>query len=294
MIGRAQRRRSVARHSRREPCRRRTGGRVGWALALATVVVGAAVAAVLLHRNGHTQGDDFALYLRQARSLFDGDIGDVVADNRFSVVNSGPVFSPIAYPWGWPLMLAPFVNRWGYDYDRLKLLEVAAFCIWLVLVHGIVRRRAGRLLAIAVTAVVAHRAGAARAHRPAAVRVPARRRRRRLRLVDGPDQAAAAADRGDDPPARRARPARRRRLQRPARVGGARRRRSSSSSSSSWSRPGAAARRCRCRGARSPRRTRRSSAPSSASSCCCRRCCSPTPATARGTSPTGSATTPAC
>ena len=129
--------------------------RVGWALALATVVVGAAVAAVLLHRNGHSQGDDFALYLRQARSLFDGDVGDVVADNRFSVVNSGPVFSPIAYPWGWPLLLAPFVNRWGYDYDRLKLLEVAAFCIWLVLVHGIVRRRAGRLLAIAVTAVVA-------------------------------------------------------------------------------------------------------------------------------------------
>ena len=128
---------------------------IGWTLALTTVVVGAAVAAVLLHRNGHTQGDDFALYLRQARSLFDGDIGDVVADNRFSVVNSGPVFSPIAYPWGWPLMLAPFVNRWGYDYDRLKLLEVAAFCVWLILVHGIVRRRAGRLLAIAVTAVVA-------------------------------------------------------------------------------------------------------------------------------------------
>ena len=131
---------------------RRTIGRT---LVLVTVVVGAAVAAVLLHRNGHTQGDDFALYLRQARSLFDGDIGDVIADNRFSVVNSGPVFSPIAYPWGWPLMLAPFVNRWGLDYDRLKLLEVAAFCIWLVLIHGIVRRRAGRLLALAVTAVVA-------------------------------------------------------------------------------------------------------------------------------------------
>ena len=123
-------------------------------MALATVLVGAAVAAVLLHRNGHTQGDDFALYLRQARSIFDGDIADVVADNRFSVINSGPVFSPIAYPWGWPLMLAPFVNRWGYDYDRLKLVEVAAFCTWLLLVHGVVRRRAGRLLAIAVVAVV--------------------------------------------------------------------------------------------------------------------------------------------
>ncbi|MET0578805.1 MAG: hypothetical protein ABW122_09110, partial [Ilumatobacteraceae bacterium] len=106
------------------------------------------------HRNGHTQGDDFALYLRQARSIFDGDISQVVADNRFSVINSGPAFSPIAYPWGWPLLLAPFVHVWGLDYERLKLVEVAAFCVWLILVHGIIRRRAGRLLALAVVAVI--------------------------------------------------------------------------------------------------------------------------------------------
>ena len=71
------------------------------------------------------------------------------------MINSGGAFSPIAYPWGWPLLLSPFVHLWGYDYDRLKLIEVATFCVWLVLVHGIVRRRAGRLLALAITAVVA-------------------------------------------------------------------------------------------------------------------------------------------
>ena len=58
--------------------------------ASALVIVAAAVAgACCLHRNGHTQGDDFALYLRQARSLFDGDSAQVVADNRFTVINSG-------------------------------------------------------------------------------------------------------------------------------------------------------------------------------------------------------------
>ena len=122
---------------------------------LGVVIAVAAAVAIALHRNGHTQGDDFALYLRQARSLFDGDVAQVVADNRFTVINSGGAFSPIAYPWGWPLLLSPFVHLWGYDYDRLKLLEVAAFCVWLVLAHGIIRRRAGRLLALAVTAVVA-------------------------------------------------------------------------------------------------------------------------------------------
>ena len=131
------------------------GRTLGWTVALTVVVATGAIAAVLLHRNGHNQGDDFALYLRQARSIFDGDPAQVVADNRFAVLNSGGAFSPIAYPWVFPLLLSPFVKWWGLDYDRLKLVEVACFCAWIVLVHGIVRRRAGRLLALAIAAVVA-------------------------------------------------------------------------------------------------------------------------------------------
>jgi hypothetical protein len=124
-------------------------------LALPVIVAVAAISAVQLHRTGHTQGDDFALYLRQARSLFDGDVGQVVADNRFAVLNSDSGFSPIAYPWAWPLLLSPFVHAWGLDYDRLKLIEVATFCLWLVLLHGIVRRRIGWWPAIAIVAVFA-------------------------------------------------------------------------------------------------------------------------------------------
>jgi hypothetical protein len=124
-------------------------------VALAALVVIAAALALMLHRNGHALGDDYALYLRQARAVFDGDLAGVVADNRFSVLNSTGRFSPYAYPWGWPLLLSPFVRVWGLDYERLKLVEVAAFCVWLVLVHGIIRRRAGRVVALAVTAVVA-------------------------------------------------------------------------------------------------------------------------------------------
>ena len=124
-------------------------------IALGFVIAAAALLAILLHRNGHACGDDFALYLRQARSLFDGNIGEVVADNRFAVINSTGAFSPYAYPWGLPLLLSPFVHLWDLDYNRLKLVEVASFCIWLVLVHGIVRRRLGRVLGLAVTAVMA-------------------------------------------------------------------------------------------------------------------------------------------
>lgn len=123
--------------------------------ALPMLLIVGAVLATALHRAGHTQGDDFALYLRQARSIFDGDSAAVVADNRFAVLSSDPKFSPIAYPWGWPLLLSPFVHFWGFDYDRLKLVEVALFCAWLTFLHGVVRRRIGFGAALAVVAVFA-------------------------------------------------------------------------------------------------------------------------------------------
>jgi hypothetical protein len=122
---------------------------------LGAVLVVAAVVADATHRHGHTQGDDFALYLRQARSLFDGDVGAVIADNRFSVLNSDNSFSPVAYPWGWPILLAPFVHLWGLDYDRLKIVVVVTYCAFLLLFHGIVRRRLGRVMALGVVAVLA-------------------------------------------------------------------------------------------------------------------------------------------
>jgi hypothetical protein len=121
---------------------------------LALLVLGAAYVAINLQRRGHTTGDDWALYVRMAKSLFEGNISDVISDNRFLFDHSTAVTPPI-YPWGWPLLLAPFVRVWGIDFERLKLVEVAVFAGWLVLYHGIVRRRAGRILALALTAVFA-------------------------------------------------------------------------------------------------------------------------------------------
>jgi hypothetical protein len=123
-------------------------------LALTVLVVFAAYVAVHLHRRGHTTGDDFALYLRQAQSLFEGNIAQVITDNRLLWQHSVGV-TPQMYPWGFAVLLSPFVRVFGLDFGRLKLVEVACFCAWLVLFHGIARRRAGRVVAIAVTAVFA-------------------------------------------------------------------------------------------------------------------------------------------
>ena len=111
--------------------------------------------AVLHHHRGISWGDDFSLYLRQARSVIDGNIGQVIADNRFNVLNAAkPGFSPIAYPWGWPLVLAPFVRLWGLDYERLKLLEVACMCGFLWVFHALLQRRTSRWVAFGVVAAI--------------------------------------------------------------------------------------------------------------------------------------------
>lgn len=135
--------------------------RPGWltakrasAIALTVLVLVAAYVAVHLHRRGHTTGDDFALYLRQARSLFEGNVAQVITDNRLLWQHSVAV-TPQMYPWGFAVLLSPFVRVFGLDFGRLKLVEVACLCVWLVLFHGIVRRRAGRVVAIAITAVFA-------------------------------------------------------------------------------------------------------------------------------------------
>ena len=127
--------------------------RVSGAL-LALLVAFTAYVATNLHRRGHTTGDDFALYLRQATSLFNGNMAQVISDNLLLAKNSVGV-TPGMYPWGYPLLLSPVVRQFGLDYERLKLVDVAALCVWLVLFHGIVRRRAGRIVALALTAVFA-------------------------------------------------------------------------------------------------------------------------------------------
>lgn len=102
------------------------------------------VVAMMNHFSGVDWGDDFALYMRQARSLTIGDIGDVIADNRFTVDNSGwHTFSPYVYPWGWPIIVAPFYAVWGLDYAVFKFLQVVALCVFLFLFYVLVRRRAG-------------------------------------------------------------------------------------------------------------------------------------------------------
>ena len=98
---------------------------------------------------GHNGGDDFALYLNQARSLIQGDVGGTLADARFTVENSAwHTFSPYAYSWGLPVLLAGMMaltgtvdQATGIDYTPFKFMITACFLIGLFAYHAMLHRR---------------------------------------------------------------------------------------------------------------------------------------------------------
>lgn len=54
----------------------------------------------------HNWGGDFASYIMQAQSILDGNMGEFLAKNAFTV-KGFPELAPVAYPWGHPLLLIP-------------------------------------------------------------------------------------------------------------------------------------------------------------------------------------------
>ncbi len=55
---------------------------------------------------GHNWGGDFSQYIAQAQAILDGSIQNFIMDNTFIINNSCEGLGSIAYPWGFPLILA--------------------------------------------------------------------------------------------------------------------------------------------------------------------------------------------
>jgi Dolichyl-phosphate-mannose-protein mannosyltransferase len=112
-------------------------------LVLGVIVIAAVAAMFATHRHGHWWGDDWALYVRQAQGLVDGNADQVRLDNEFTVTTTpGTEFSPPLYPWGFPLLLAPFVAVFGSsNLDRLAILEVLCAAAFVVAWYMLARRR---------------------------------------------------------------------------------------------------------------------------------------------------------
>ncbi|MBE7536265.1 MAG: glycosyltransferase family 39 protein [Anaerolineales bacterium] len=87
-------------------------------------------------RRGHEWGDDWAWYVLQAKSIADGSLNEFIEISAFTNYQSTSHLGPLAYPWGYPLILAPFYALNGISPMTLKipgLLFYAGFLICLYL-----------------------------------------------------------------------------------------------------------------------------------------------------------------
>jgi hypothetical protein len=127
----------------------------GPAAMLALVVGALALLMYSTHRSGHWWGDDWALYIRQAKGLLDGHPNRVLTENEFTVTMSdGPEFSPPLYPWGFPLILAPFIAVVGVNLDKLTIVPVLCACLFACCWYSLARRRVGLAPALIGVAAV--------------------------------------------------------------------------------------------------------------------------------------------
>src|SRR5690349_1586326 len=84
---------------------------------------------------GHTWGDDFASYIMQAKSILTGRTHEFVEHNSFTIFQSSNQIGPVAYPWGYPLILTPVYAMKGTNPLALKLPTLFFFAGFLTCLY---------------------------------------------------------------------------------------------------------------------------------------------------------------
>ena len=123
-------------------------------LLLSLVLTSVTVAFFTLTR-GELWLDDFAGYLMQAKSIVTWSMADFLLHNSFTVQTSSFPPGPAAYPWGFPLLLAPFYAVFGLSPMPLKLVNLVFFAGFLVCMFLLARTRLREGEALLVTGVLA-------------------------------------------------------------------------------------------------------------------------------------------
>ena len=76
---------------------------------LGFIVLSALIICLCTLNYAHSWGGDFSAYIMQARSICQFSTGEFIENNRVTVEQSSTRVGPVAYPWGFPVMLVPFM-----------------------------------------------------------------------------------------------------------------------------------------------------------------------------------------
>ena len=102
---------------------------------LLSIIFVSFVVSVCTLRGGHEWGDDFASYIMQAESIVNGNTQEFVEHNSFTIFNSSFQIGPVAYPWGYPLILAPVYALKGVSPLSLKIPGLLFFAGFLLCLY---------------------------------------------------------------------------------------------------------------------------------------------------------------
>jgi hypothetical protein len=134
------------------------------AIFLALILLVSALLSVSMLTRGHLWWDDFASYIMQAQSLLNGTPADFVAHNTFTIEQSSYPPGPIAYPWGYPILLTPVLGLVGMKLLALKALNVIFFVLYLIVFHQLAKTRLSPAWSLLLTATLAFNPALLQAH----------------------------------------------------------------------------------------------------------------------------------
>lgn len=106
---------------------------------LTSIVIGACTL-----KRGHQWGDDFAWYILQAKSILNGTTDEFIEQSTFTNYQSTTYVGPLAYPWGYPLILTPVYAVKGISPLALKIPGLFFYAGFLVCLYLLVKNRLTR------------------------------------------------------------------------------------------------------------------------------------------------------
>jgi 4-amino-4-deoxy-L-arabinose transferase-like glycosyltransferase len=122
---------------------------------LTLVLIVSAISSFAVLNTGHDWGDDFASYIAQAKSIINGTETIFYEQNSFTIYNSSQVIGPVVYPWGFPLILAPFYYFFGLNPFFLKIPSILCFLLFLMVFFVLIRKSFSSWEAILLVAIMA-------------------------------------------------------------------------------------------------------------------------------------------
>jgi hypothetical protein len=106
-------------------------------------------------RRGHEWGDDFAWYILQAQSILNGTTDKFMETSAFTNNESTTYVGPLAYPWGYPLILTPAYAIKGINPLALKIPALCFYAGFLVCLYMLLKARLTEMESLLLVSVFA-------------------------------------------------------------------------------------------------------------------------------------------